>query len=96
MRVDFGFVMAFRPKLYRKWAESSWMDRTTYAKNDRAMAAPTVEFSNPRDIVYGLLRLFIHRFRVVNAIAGVISHNAHRPTSSPANRRSSRLIPDSS
>ena len=22
-----GFVMAFRPKLYRKWAESSWTGR---------------------------------------------------------------------
>ena len=49
------------------------VDRTPYAENDRAMAALTVEFSNPRDIVYGLRRLFIHWFRVVNAIAGEIS-----------------------
>jgi hypothetical protein len=31
-----------------------------------------VEFSNPRGIVYGLRRVFVHRFCVANAIAGVI------------------------
>ena len=49
------------------------MDRTTCAKDDRAMAATAVEFPNHWDTVYGLRRVFIHRFCVVDAIAGVIS-----------------------
>lgn len=36
------------------------------------MAATAAELSSARDTVYGLRRLFIHRFPIVNAIAGVI------------------------
>ena len=35
------------------------------------MAATAMEFSNLWDIVYSLRRVFIHRFHVVNAKAGV-------------------------
>src|SRR5678816_493864 len=67
-----GFIMTFRPKLYRNWGRTL-VDRTTYAENDRAMAATAVEFSNARDTVYGGRSVLIHRFRVVNAITGVTS-----------------------
>jgi hypothetical protein len=46
------------------------VDRTTYAENDRAMAATEAEFSNARDSIYGLRHLCIHQFPVVDAIAG--------------------------
>jgi hypothetical protein len=55
------------------------VDRTTYAEDDRAMAATASELSSARDTVYSLPRLFIHGFLIVNAIAGVISHNAQIP-----------------
>jgi hypothetical protein len=50
-----------------------FVDRKTRTKNVRAMAATTVECSNTWGIVYGLRRVFIHRFRVAYAIADVIS-----------------------
>jgi hypothetical protein len=48
------------------------VDRTTHARNDRAMAATALECSNTWGIVNSLRRVFIHRFPVVNAIAGVM------------------------
>ena len=67
-RIRNGFLPQALSQVGRKL-----VDRTTHAKNDRAMATTPVEFSNPRDTTNGLRRVFIHRFRVVNAIADVIS-----------------------
>jgi hypothetical protein len=60
------------------------VDRTTYAKNDRAMAATAAEFSNPRNTANGLRRVFIRWFRVVNAIAGEKVRRERRWTSAGA------------